>query len=484
MDENLFYDSYRQTLRRIIFLPALLVAAFMGWLIARQGIGISALMIILPFVLGFLVLVFLNPRAGYIFFIIYCFVIPGLGRHIPGPQFGLGQDGMLLLTWLGVIFHRSGKFRARHLNNDLVWLAIVWLIITVLQIGNPERASITGWFYEMRSATLYWVLSIPLAFLVFNKRSDIDLFLYIIIILSLAGAIYGMKQLYFGTDAAENKWLADGAAKTHLLFGKLRVFSYYTEAGQFGASQAQLAIMCIILATGQHVFSKRVFYAISGLLIFYGMLISGTRGALMALVGGAFVFLVLSKQLKILILGSVIGLGFLGILKFTTIGNTNAEIVRLRTALDPEDASFQVRLANQKILKDYLASKPIGAGVGASGMWGVKYNQDKFIAQVPPDSLYVKIWVMYGVVGLVIWLGMMFYITGKCCGIIWQTKDPVLKNQLSALCGGATGILLCSYGNEVLNQMPSSTIVYTSWVLIWLSPRWDKPAPVKTISYE
>ena len=68
------------------------------------------------------------------------------------------------------------------------------------------------------------------------------------------------------------------------------------------------------------------------------------------------------------------------------------------------------------------------------------------------------------------------YITGKCIGIIWNTEDPVLKNQLSALCGGAFGILLCSYGNEVLNAMPSSAIVYISWVLIWLSPRWDKPS--------
>lgn len=482
MEKNLFYNSSRNIRNRNFFVPALLVAAFMGWLVAKEGMGISALMMILPFVLGFLVLVFLNPRVGYIFFIIYCFVIPGLGRHIPGPQFGLGQDGLLVLTWLGVIFHRSGKFRGRHLNNDLVWIAIIWLIITVLQIANPERPSITGWFYEMRSASLYWVLSIPLAFLVFNKKSDIDLFLYIIIILSLLGALYGMKQLYLGTDAAENQWLADGAAKTHILFGNLRVFSFYTEAGQFGASQAQLAIMCIILAAGPHNFSKRVFYGICGLFIFYGMLISGTRGALMALVGGAFVFLILSKKLKVLIIGVIIGAGFFGILKFTNIGSNSAEIVRLRTALDPEDASFRVRLENQKILKDYLASKPIGSGVGTSGMWGVKYNSDKFIAQIPPDSLYVKIWVMYGVIGLIIWLGIMFYITGKCCGIIWETKDPVLKNQLSALCGGATGILLCSYGNEVLNQMPSSIIVYTSWVLIWLSPRWDKPLLVQKIT--
>ena len=482
MEKNLFYNTYRDTIHKNWLIPGLLIALFLGWLVATQGITFSILLIILPFILLFLVLVFLYPKVGLIFFIFYCFIIPGLGRHISGPQFGLGQDGLLVLTWLGVIFHRSGKFRARHLNNDLVWLAIVWMIITILQIGNPERPSILGWVYEMRSATLYWVLTIPLAFLVFNKKSDIDLFLYIIIILSLIGALYGMKQLYIGIDAAEQRWLDEGAAKTHLLFGKLRIFSYYTEAGQFGASQAQLAIMCMILAIGPHKMPKKIFYAICALFIFYGMLISGTRGALMAFAGGGFVFLALSKQVKVLLLGSIVGLGFLGMLKYTNIGQGNAEIARLRTALDPKDASFQVRLANQQIIRDYLSSKPIGAGVGASGQWGVQYNQDKFIAQVPPDSLYVKIWVMYGIIGLIIWMGIMFYITGKCCGIIWNTRDPILKNQLSALCGGATGILLCSYGNEVLNQMPSSAIVYISWVLIWLSPRWDSPLPTKTLA--
>jgi hypothetical protein len=74
-----------------------------------------------------------------------------------------------------------------------------------------------------------------------------------------------------------------------------------------------------------------------------------------------------------------------------------------------------------------------------------------------------------------IWFGIMVYIVGKMTGIIWKTRDPVMRNKLAALCCGATGMLLCNYGNEVMNQMPSSIIVYTSWLLIWLSPRWDTP---------
>lgn len=484
MEENLFYSSAHKDHKKWL-LPAALIAVFFGWLIAGKGLAVSGMLIVVPCAAAFLTMVFYYPKFGYAFFIVYCFIQSGLGRHIPGPQFGLGQDGLLLLTWLGVIFHRSGKYKFRHLNNDLVWLAVVWFALTVLEIANPEHPSLQGWFYEMRSTTLYWVLSVPLGFMLFNKKSDIDLFLGIIITLSLIGSLWGIKQLYFGVDAAEHRWLESGAKVTHMLFGKLRVFSYYSEAAQFGASQGQLAIMCIILAVGQTKLSGKIFFIVAGLIIFYGMLISGTRGAIFALVGGGFIFLVLIKQLRLLILGATIGLTCFCILKYTHIGSSNAQIVRMRTSLDPNDASLQARLINQRTLHDYLADKPFGTGVGTIGMWGLKYNKGKFISTVPPDSMFVKIWAEYGIIGFIIWFGSIMYILGKSIGIIWNTRDPVLRNKLISLCAGFAGILFCSYGNEVMNQMPSSIIVYVSWVLIWMSPRWDTPKKkVLTIQQE
>ncbi|MFZ4056699.1 MAG: O-antigen ligase family protein [Ferruginibacter sp.] len=480
MEKNPFYEQAQTGVRHLWLMLGLIAAVVFGWFIAGTGMSIAALLFVLPFTIGYLLLVFLYPKVGLISFLIYCFIMPTLGKHIAGPQFGLGVDALLLLTWLGVIFYRGNRYRFRHLKNDLVWLSLVWFILTVLEIGNPNRPNIVGWLQEMRSQTLYWFLTVPLVMLVFKKRSDLDLFLNIVIGLSLIGALYGMKQLYIGVDAAENRWLEAGARKTHILFGKLRVFSYYSEAAQFGASQAQIAIMCIILATGAHRLGKRLWYGIAGAFIFYGMLISGTRGALGGIVGGGFVFLVLSKQTKILILGSLVGIGFIGMLKFTAIGAGNDQIRRMRTSLDPNDASLQVRLINQRILKDILGSQPLGTGVGTIGQWGTTYNKHLAISRIPPDSLYVKIWAMYGVVGFILWMGIMLYIVGKGAGMIWRTRDPVLKNQLTALCGGAFGILVCSYGNEVMNAMPSSAIVYISWALIWMSPRWD--TPIKSVA--
>ena len=205
------------------------------------------------------------------------------------------------------------------------------------------------------------------------------------------------------------------------------------------------------------------------------MLLSGTRGAFFVLLVGAFVYLVLSKRVLILILGCLLATGALGVLKYTKIGDSNPSVFRMRTALDPNDPSLQVRFENQAILRDYLSTRPLGGGLGVMGHWGITYNSDKFLSTIAPDSYYVKVWGQYGIIGFLIWFGFMLYILGKCMGIVWRIRDPALRQKLLALTAGFAGILMCSYGNEIMNQMPSSIILYTSWVFIFLGPSLDTP---------
>jgi hypothetical protein len=454
---------------------ALLATAAFGYLLSDGGIMMEAALVALPFILAFVILVFLKPRIGLITLLFYAFLMPTIGKHIPGLQVGLLIDGFMVLTWLAIFFFRGNRFRFRHLNHDIFWLAAFWMGLTILQLGNPSRPSVQGWFQEMRSAGLYWFLTTPLVILLLRKKSDIPLFLHIIIIMSFLGALYGMKQLYIGVDAAENRWLEAGARKTHILFGKLRVFSFYNEAAQFGASQAHIAVICGVLATGPYSLGRKALYWIATAVIFYGMLISGTRGAMGALLGGGLLFLILIRQTKILVLGLTVGLAMVGMLKFTYIGQGNDQIRRMRTSLDPNDASLQVRLINQRILRDMLASKPFGTGVGTIGQWGTTYNKHIPTARIPPDRLYVKIWVMYGIVGFILWFGIWMFMIAKGSGIAWYTRDPVLRNQIIALTAGTFGSLFCSYGNEVMNALPSSLIVYISITLVFISRKWDIP---------
>ncbi|RZL39851.1 MAG: O-antigen ligase domain-containing protein, partial [Pedobacter sp.] len=285
---------------------------------------------------------------------------------------------------------------------------------------------------------------------------------------------YGVRQLYGGLTNGEQKFLNDGAANTHLLWGKLRVFSFFSDAGQFGASQAHISLMAFIMALGPFKWWKRLLLIIASFILLYGMLISGTRGALFALIVGGFVAIFLSKNFKVLIFGSLLAIACLGVLKFTNIGDNNYQIYRLRTALDPKDASLNVRFINQQILRDYLSDMPFGGGLGVIGTWGHEYNKDKFLSTIEPDSYWVKVWVMYGIVGFIVWFCLMMYIIGKCCGIVWKIKDDGLRVKLIALTSGSVGVFFCSYGNEVMNTMPTALILYMSWVFVYRGPAFDK----------
>lgn len=399
--------------------------------------------------------------------IVFCFTFGILSREIGGLPYGILIEVLLLITWIVVII-TVPKDHWRSANRDIVYLLIFWFIYSVIQVINPG-ASPRGWLQEIRSTALYPFLMVPLGFLIFRENKHLDSFLVLIIVLSTLASLNGIKQLYIGPSKGEQLFLDSGGSVTHVLWGRLRVFSFYSDAGQFGASQAQIGIMTLILSLSDIKLWKRVLLiSCSGLMI-YGMLISGTRGALFAIIVGGFVAVLLSKKFKVLILGGILALSFLFVLKFTYLGNSNYQIYRLRSALDPNDPSLNVRFINQRKLREYMSSHPFGGGLGVIGANGTKYNQDKYLSTVQPDSYFVKVWAMYGIVGLTIWLGIMMYIMGKSFGIIWKLEDGNLKIKMIALASGYAGVLFCSYGNEVINTMPSSIVVYLSWVFLYNS---------------
>lgn len=450
----------------------ILLAIIIGWLTALEGLVIPGMLIAVAVIVPFLIALFHNPKLGVIALIAYCFLLFIIDREVGGLPFGMAVDGLLVITWVAVAFNHT-KFRWNSIKNDLCLLGLGWFLLNILEIANPAGASITGWVQDFRSASLYWFLCVPLSMLIFNTRQDLNLFLILIILLSVLGAVNGLKQLYIGLSPGEQHYL-DENAKTHLLWGKLRVFSFYSDAGQFGAAQAHVALVALILALGPFKKWKRLLLAAAAFILLIGMLISGTRGALFALGSGIGVALLISKNIKVFVLGTALAIGGFLVLKYTNIGSSNYNVYRMRTALDPTDPSFNVRLKNQQKLSTYLSDHPFGGGVGIIGNSGIKYNSDKPLSAIPPDSYWVKVWAMYGIIGFTIWLGIMLYILGKCCGIVWNIQDKGLKCKLIALTAGAAGSLFCSYGNEVINFMPSALMVYISWAFIFLGPKMDR----------
>jgi hypothetical protein len=449
------------------------VAIVLGFILAVTDFAGAAGLIALPFVILYLVLLFKNPLIGLYAVLNFGFFANGMIRYSTAP-FGLSIDIFLLITLIATLF-KVKKEQSVNLRNPFVYAAIAWTCFTLFEIINPEARSFAAWFYAVRGVSLYMIQLIILTILLMNDQKQLMKFIRVWIIWSAIACVWGMKQLYFGVNHYEQMWLDAGAYKTHILFGRLRVFSFYSDAGQFGAAMGHIALVCLILALGPiKLKNKLIYFGFAGL-FFWGMSISGTRGALFVPLSGFMVYLFLTKKFTVLLVGIIVLGCLFSLLKFTNAGSGNYQVQRMRSALDPNDPSLQVRLENQRKFKVYLAAKPIGGGIGSAGSWGQRFSPGTFLAETATDSWYVKIWAETGVIGLWAHLLMLFtfIITGTV--LIFKMKnDLVLRQVAMAIFSGFLGIAFASYSNQVLGQAPSGIVVFMSLGFIWLAYKWDQ----------
>lgn len=451
--------------------PKVVVALFgsvmlIALLLAKMEIAGVGVLLALFFGSIFIYLVFKNPVLGFYATIGLNFIVLGIGRYVMGLPLGFGIDGLMILTFLALIFKR---FRERvdwsPANQDITILAIIWLGYFIFQIANPEARMIEPWIAG-RGIGFYFFFFIILTFMLINTNKRLDTFLYVWGVFSILATLKGIGQMVFGLDFAEQAWLDRGGAVTHILFGKLRVFSFFSDAGQFGGNQGYAGVVFLIYAAAKKGLSK-VFFITVGILGIYGMLISGTRGSIAVPFAGFMTFFVLKKNVRILSMGVLFLAVIFVFFKYTTVANNNAQIRRMRTAFDPNDASLQVRLANQQILKGYMASRPFGGGIGHAGDKAQRFLPNAFLSHVATDSWYVMIWAEMGIVGLTLHLIILLYVIGMASfKVMFRIRDPVTKIKMSALICGMAGIMLASYGNAVFGGMPTSLLIYSSMALM------------------
>ncbi len=458
---------------------ALLVGAvvLIGYLISIGGMMAAIGLLALPPVLLYLNRLFVNPRIGIFTVLILAFTAIGLTRYLAGVPMGLSLDIMLVLTYIALFFKLFyKKIDYTPFKTDLTLLCLIWFLYAVLQIFNPEAQSKQAWFYAMRGMSMYPILVVPLTYILFDKVKYLNYFLYIWAGFTILATIKGWMQLNIGPDFAEQRWLDEGGAVTHILFGELRVFSFYSDAGQFGAAQASAGIAGTILAMNAKNRAERILFILMAITGYYGMMVSGTRGAMIVPLIGGFVYVLLRKNVRVIIFGTLLLIGIYSFFKYTYLGQGITQIRRMRTAFEPEDdASLQVRLDNRRILGGYLKTRPFGGGIGSAGNWGKRFSPAGFLAQIATDSWYVQIWAEQGVVGLGLHLLIITYVVVKSSYLVmFKVRDPVLRGKLSALIVSFAGIMGASYGNGVLGQMPTGIITYMSWVFLFISPQLDE----------
>ena len=151
----------------------------------------------------------------------------------------------------------------------------------------------------------------------------------------------------------------------------------------------------------------------------------------------------------------------------------NQYVHKMRTAFSPtEDASYQVRVENRKKMKEYMADKPFGYGIGLGGK--ADHFEPKELMPIPPDSWLINVWTDTGIVGLILYLILHGILFAWCAWILrFRIMNKQLRGLLMAwLCVNA-GFLVSAYANDVM-QYPNSIVVYTGFALCFAGPHIDR----------
>lgn len=387
----------------------------------------------------------------------------------------------LLLLGIAIIDARQNPHFERCVNIMLLAL-IVWCSYCTLEVLNDTCGlgiDVGAWYAGARMMA-FQLLYAFLVFSIYISSPEILMkYLKIWAVLSLFSAIWTWKQQNLGLSPAETSFLYGRGSTTHLLQGGtlIRYWSTFSDAANYGCNAAGTAIAFIVFGITSKIKKDKIFFILIGLFVIKSMFASGTRTATFCLIAGFAVYIVLSKSIRIAIPATIIGGVLFFLLAFTTIGQGNQQIRRMRSAFDKNDASSNTRSINQATMRKYMQDAPWGIGIGR-GMDNVPAN-NKFnrMATIAPDSEYVFIWLRAGKIGITLFIITMLIMLGGACYIVmFKLKSPSLIGIGGGLCSAFAAIQLGGYGNQVLMQFPNALIFYGGltivYILPYLEPEW------------
>ncbi len=380
----------------------------------------------------------------------------------------------MILLALAIINVNESKFE--RCGNLMLLSLLAWSGFCILEVLNDTCGiglDVASWYTSAR-ALAFQILYCFLVFTLYISHAKILVrYLFLWGALALFAAFWVWKQQYIGFTHAENLWLQTRGRSTHILQAGtlIRYFSIFSDAANFGIGIASTAVAFFIFGITSRIKRHKIFFLIVGFACTWAMFPSGTRTAIACLMAGFMVYIFLSKSFKIAIPFTIVFTVFVFILAFTTIGNGNQQIRRMRSAFDKSDASASVRSSNQAAMKKYLAEAPWGIGMHIGYQNAPANNKYTFMATVPPDSEYVFIWIHTGIIGITVFLiCTVIMILGACRVVLFRLRSPSLRGIGAGFCCAMVSQQLGGYGNQVLLQFPNCLTFFGGLAIVYVLP--------------
>lgn len=364
--------------------------------------------------------------------------------------------------------------------NMMLFAISIWFGLCFVELFNDTCGlgiNFSAWFTGVRLMALHFVWILLVFSLYVSNPQTLMTYLRVWAGLSLFSAFWTWKMINIGFTDAEHRWLYNVGYVTHLLNGGTltRYWSTFSDAANYGCNASASAVAFLIFGITAKIKKDKIFFLLTFAAVTWGMFQSGTRTAIFTLIAGFIVFLVLSKSFKIMIPSAIVGGIMMFLLIFTTIGNGNQQIRRMRSAFDTKDKSANVRDINKAAIAKYMKDAPWGIGIGMFSENIPSWNKYKLLSQIPPDSEYVFIWVRTGPIGVTVFTCcMVLMLLGGSIIVLFRLKNPTLIGIGGGLCAAFVSINLGGYANQVLYQYPNGLTFFGGMAIVYLLPYIEK----------
>lgn len=357
-------------------------------------------------------------------------------------------------------------------QNIMTYLLIVWLLYYFMEALNPNNV-MAAWNINLAPYVLIPLICAFVVPIVIRTKKDVELLLIVWSVFVLIFTIKGYWQKNHGFSSKDLYFLyVLGGARTHIIWSGIRYFSCFSDAANYGVHATMAAVTFLISSFFVDSKWKRIYFLFIALCGLYGMGISGTRSAMGVLMGGLLMITIIAKNWKALLAGIFLSIGIFIFFYYTNIGSGNQYIHKMRSSFHPtEDASYMVRVENRQRMKDLMARKPIGYGIGLSKAGNFHSKEEM---PYPPDSWLVSVWVETGIVGLILYLAIHGILFAWCSWILmFKVRNKSLRGLIAAwLCMDA-GFFIAAYVNDIM-QYPNQLTVYIGFALCFAAPHIDK----------
>ncbi|MBI5917414.1 MAG: O-antigen ligase family protein [Bacteroidetes bacterium] len=407
---------------------------------------------------------FLDLNFGIMVMLFAGFLLGLVAKYTDAP-IGTALDGLLALMLVGLLARLIKEKDFSFAKSPISIFIFAWIYYNLLQVLNPWAASKIAWVYTVRTVALLLALYFIACYALNSYRKIVNT-VKIILSLGFISALYSLKQEWFGFSYAEMTWLNADEERFMLIFqwDRMRVFSFFSDPTTFGIFMGYMSMLCLVLAAGPFKIWRRIALLTAAVSMLLGMAFAGSRTPFVMLPMGVVFYLVLTFKRQTIL----IGLLFFMVGGVLVMKSTNSAVVwRIQSAFRGEsNDTIDVRTKNREKVQPYIHSHPVGAGLGSTGYWGKRFTPDSWLASFAHDSLYVRLAVETGWLGLLIYMGLLFTAMRTSIRYYFRVKDPTIKTLYLGFSITVFLLALASYPQEAITLLPTSVIFYVMLAMI------------------